>query len=295
MSDNLKEKNKKEFKILRPTNDIVFQMLFSTVNVEITKGLISALLESEINSLELDLNKQLQGDEVDDKIGIVDLRAKIDNNIECEIEMQMIYSKNFIPRLLYYWSKLYSNQLKKGKKYDALNKTISIAIINENVPELKGLLSHTKWQIRESGNYRKILTDKLEIHIIEIRKAIEEYKNNRKNERLQWMMFLNNPDSKEVDSIMKDNIKIKEAKNTLNYLSQDEKNQRVAELRLKNILDKQDIYATGVDIGIEKGIKREKENIIIEMLKAKEPIEKIMKFTNAKKQEIEKIKKEKNI
>lgn len=295
MSDNLKEKNKKEFKILRPTNDIVFQMLFSTVNVEITKGLISALLESEINSLELDLNKQLQGDEVDDKIGIVDLRAKIDNNIECEIEMQMIYSKNFIPRLLYYWSKLYSNQLKKGKKYDALNKTISIAIINKNVPELKGLLSHTKWQIRESGNYRKILTDKLEIHIIEIRKAIEEYKNNRKNERLQWMMFLNNPDSKEVDSIMKDNIKIKEAKNTLNYLSQDEKNQRIAELRLKNILDKQDIYATGVDIGIEKGIKREKENIIIEMLKAKEPIEKIMKFTNAKKQEIEKIKKEKNI
>ncbi len=291
MAYNLKEKNKKEFKILRPTNDIVFQMLFSTVNVEITKGLISALLESEINSLELDLNKQLQGDEVDDKIGIVDLRAKIDNNIECEIEMQMIYSKNFIPRLLYYWSKLYSNQLKKGKKYDALNKTISIAIINENVPELKGLLSHTKWQIRESGNYRKILTDKLEIHIIEIRKAIEEYKNNRKNERLQWMMFLNNPDSKEVDSIMKDNIKIKEAKNTLNDLSQDEKNQRIAELRLKNILDKQDIYETG----IEKGIKREKENIIVEMLKAKEPIEKIMKFTNTKKQEIEKIKKEKNI
>ena len=291
MADNLKEKNKKEFKILRPTNDIVFQMLFSTVNIEITKGLISALLESEINSLELDLNKQLQGDEVDDKIGIVDLRAKIDNNIECEIEMQMIYSKNFIPRLLYYWSKLYSNQLKKGKKYYALNKTISIAIINENVPELKGLLSHTKWQIRESGNYRKILTDKLEIHIIEIRKAIEEYKNNRKNERLQWMMFLNNPDSKEVDSIMKDNIKIKEAKNTLHDLSQDEKNQRIAELRLKNILDKQDIYETG----IEKGIKREKENIIVEMLKAKEPIEKIMKFTNTKKQEIEKIKKEKNI
>ena len=291
MSDNLKEKNKKEFKILRPTNDIVFQMLFSTVNIEITKGLISALLESEINSLELDLNKQLQGDEVDDKIGIVDLRAKIDNNIECEIEMQMIYSKNFIPRLLYYWSRLYSNQLKKGKKYDALNKTISIAIINENVPELKGLLSHTKWQIRESGNYRKILTDKLEIHIIEIRKAIEEYKNNRKNERIQWMMFLNNKDSKEVDSIMKDNIKIKEAKNTLNDLSQDEKNQRIAELRLKNILDKQDIYETG----IEKGIKREKENIIVEMLKAKEPIEKIMKVTNTKKQEIEKIKKEKNI
>ena len=281
----------KEFKILKPTNDIVFQMLFSTVNIEITKGLISALLERKIDNLELDLNKQLQGDEIDDKIGIVDLRAKIDNNIECEIEMQMIYSKHFIPRLLYYWSKLYSNQLKRGKNYESLNKTISIAIINEDIPQLKDMPSHTKWQLRENENHRKILTDKLELHIIELRKAIKEYKNNKQNERLQWMMFLNDPESKEVDGIMENNIKIKEAKNTLNNLSKDEKNQRIAELRLKNILDKQDIYETGID----RGRSSQKEITIVEMLKAKEPIEKIIKFTHSTKKEIEKIKKEENL
>ena len=281
----------KEFKILKPTNDIVFQMLFSTVNIEITKGLISALLERKIDNLELDLNKQLQGDEIDDKIGIVDLRAKIDNNIECEIEIQMIYSKHFIPRLLYYWSKLYSNQLKRGKNYESLNKTISIAIINEDIPQLKDMPSHTKWQLRENEKKKKILTDKLELHIIEIRKAIKEYKNNKQNERLQWMMFLNDPESKEVDGIMENNIKIKEAKNTLNNLSKDEKNQRIAELRLKNILDKQDIYETGID----RGRSSQKEITIIEMLKAKEPIEKIIKFTHSTKKEIEKIKKEKNL
>ena len=135
------------------------------------------------------------------------------------------------------------------------------------------------------------MTDKLELHIIEIRKAIKEYKNNKQNERLQWMMFLNDPESKEVDGIMENNIKIKEAKNTLNNLSKDEKNQRIAELRLKNILDKQDIYETGID----RGRSSQKEITIVEMLKAKEPIEKIIKFTHSTKKEIEKIKKEKNL
>ena len=289
--ENIIKNNKKEFKILDPKNDIVFQMLFSTVNIEITKGLISALIERKITNLELDLNKQLLGEEVDDKIGIVDLRAKIDNDIECEIEMQMLYSKNFIPRLLYYWSKLYSSQLKRGKNYNYLNKTICIAIINEQIPELKNLLAHTKWQIREDRNYRKILTDKLEIHIINIKKAIEEYKNNKENEQLQWMMFFNNPEGREVESIMKENKKIKEAKEKLKDLSKDEKNQRIAELRLKNILDKQDMYETGeID-----GINLQKRVTIEEMLKEKEPIEKIMKFTHSTKEEIEKIKEENNL
>ena len=56
--ENIIQGNKKEFKILDPKNDIVFQMLFSTVNIEITKGLISALIERKITNLELDLNKQ---------------------------------------------------------------------------------------------------------------------------------------------------------------------------------------------------------------------------------------------
>ena len=49
------------------------------------------------------------------------------------------------------------------------------------------------------------MTDKLEIHIIEIPKAIKEYKNNKENEVLQWMMFLNEPESMEVEEIMKEN------------------------------------------------------------------------------------------
>ncbi len=153
-----KEKNIKEnkkFKMLNPKTDIVFQMLFSSVNPEITQGLISSMIDEKITSIELDLNKQLIKNTVDDKIGILDLRAKINNSIECEIEMQMLYAKNFIPRLLYYWSKIYSQQLKEGHHYDELNKAICIAIINEKIPNLKELQAHTKWQIREEKLIQK--------------------------------------------------------------------------------------------------------------------------------------------
>ena len=61
----MKEKNKlkkenKKFKMLNPKNDIVFQMLFSSVNPEITKGLISSMIDEEITSIELDLSKELK-------------------------------------------------------------------------------------------------------------------------------------------------------------------------------------------------------------------------------------------
>ena len=197
--------------------------------------------------------------------------------------------------------------------------------MNEKIPEIKEMKAHTKWQIREEKTYRKILTDKLEIHIIEIPKAIEEYKNNKGNTALQWMMFLNEPESMEVEEIMKENKEIKEAKVTLRELSEEEENQRIAELREKHILDTQDIYETalekglqeGIEKGLQKGIKKglqegrkkglqegrkkglqegreeEKIKIIKKLLEINMPIEKIVEVTELSKVEIEKIKKDK--
>ena len=264
-------------------------MLFSSQNIDITKGLISALIDKKIENIELEINKRLIGDKIDDKVGIVDLRARLNNNVECEIEMQMVYSKNFIPRLLYYWSKIYSGQLKKGNKYNELNKVVCIAIINEDIKEFEELKAHSKWQIREEENVTKILTDKLELHIITIPKAIKEYKENNKNKEnrlLQWMMFLNDPECVEVDEIMKKNKEIKEAKVVLKELSEDEEKKRIAELREKHILDTQDIYDTGID--------DERRRIAKKLLDKNMPIEQIIEVTELTKEEILKIKNENN-
>ena len=277
--------SKKEFKLLDPKNDVVFQMLFLKNNL--AKGLLDNILIDKIISVNVDANKQLLGDMPEDKVGIVDLRAIINDEIECEVEMQMFYFKNFIPRFLDYWSKMYSRQLKKGDNYDLLHRVISIAIINQNIPDLKGLPAHTIWHIREDRNYRKILTNNLELHIIEVQKVKEEYENNKNDKLLQWIMFLLNPESEEVDSIMVKNKEIEEAKKELFSLSQDEENQRIADFRERELRDKIDIYETGRDAGI----KETRETFIINLLKMKMPVEKIMEVTSATKEEIEKIKK----
>ena len=301
MIENNKDNNetKKEFKLLDPKNDVVFQMLFLKDNL--AKGLLENILSDNITSLRVDVNKQLFGNTPEDKIGIVDLRAVINEEIECEIEMQMFYFKNFIPRFLDYWSKLYSGQLKKGDNYELLHKAVSIAIINQNIPNLKELQAHTIWHIREDGNHRKILTNNLELHIIEVQKVKKEYKNNKDDKLLQWIMFLLNPESEEVDNIMVRNKKIEEAKKELLSLSQDEENQRIADFRERELRDKIDMYETGKDIGKAEGIKvgkaegikEGKVEVIINLLKMKMPIDKIIEATKIPKEEIEKIRKSK--
>ena len=157
------------------------------------------------------------------------------------------------------------------------------------------------------------MTDKLELHIITIPKAIKEYKednNNKENRLLQWMMFLNDPESVEVDEIMKENKEIKEAEVTLRELSEDEENQRIAELREKHMLDTQDIYETGLDEGYKIGEKagkiegkregkiegsnEEKIKIAKKLLNKNMPIEQIIEITELTKEEISKIQNENN-
>ena len=63
----------------------------------------------------------------------------------------------------------------------------------------------------------------------------------------------------QVEEIMKENKEIEHAKIILRDLSEEEENQRIAELREKHILDTQDIYETGIERGRIEGEKRERK------------------------------------
>ena len=72
-----------------------------------------------------------------DKVGRLDLKTKFKDGTICQIEMQMSDEKDTVKRILYYWSKTYSKQLKRGEFYKDLKKTIGIIITNYEVKELK--------------------------------------------------------------------------------------------------------------------------------------------------------------
>ena len=50
----------------------------------------------------------------DEKLGILDLRTELEGGILCNIEIQLANKGDIIDRILYYWSRAFSEQLKDG-------------------------------------------------------------------------------------------------------------------------------------------------------------------------------------
>jgi predicted transposase/invertase (TIGR01784 family) len=135
-----------------PTNDFIFKRIFgSESNEELTKDLISSIIGCKIKSIEFK-NPYLLRDFKDDKEEILDLRAVLDNDIQCDIEVQVTNYHDIDKRILDYWAKLYHQSLKKGERnYARMKKTIIILIATFDVDNLKGIENYyTRWR-----NFRK--------------------------------------------------------------------------------------------------------------------------------------------
>ena len=202
----------------------------------------------------MDNNPILEKDMLDDKIGILDIKAKIDNNINCDIEMQVINKKDIEKRLLFYWSKMYDISVKEGQNYTILEKTIVILIADYELEALKEIKKYlTKWNIREEEYQQIVLTDVMELYIIELPK-FKKYKKSIENTNLNsWIKFIESP---EVINLEEENYEVIQARKILEDISQDERERYLAELREKYIMDQKAIEGAGYDKGLKAGFER---------------------------------------
>ena len=279
------QKQNKKIRRYPPKMDIIFQAIFGEVGSEnITKDFLEKILKRKIEKISLDKNPILRRELKDDKLGVLDIITELDGKEKCNIEMQLIDKNNIIERMLYYWSKMYTRQIKAGDDYNKLEKTIVILIADFNIKGLEEVEYHSTWKIIETNSAKKlILTDKFELDIIELLKI--KGRENEKDQLLDWLIFLENPESERVTRKMKENENLKEAVEKLDRISEDEKMQRIIELREKAIRDEHAIYAKGVDDGIEKGIMK----IAKSMLKKGMNVSDIIEITGLTKEEIEKL------
>ena len=288
--------------ILQPKNDVVFKALFSRGKPRIAQAMLEAILKMKIDKLELDKSTDLLNDNKDDKNGRLDLRAIINGNTECDIEVQLATHDNIAERFLYYWAKMYTANLQIGDKYSKLRKTISIIILDDNFSLTRNIEKpQTTWKIRENEEMHLILTDYLEIIIIELPKVLKAYHKTPNDELLQWMLFLDNPEKEEVTHIVEENEDIKEAKEELDKISQDDLLRRKALSRTLEIADKLQFeeeamkkgLADGLVKGEQIGIEKEKKAVIEKLHKLNIPIEKIAKIVELKEEEVKEILNEK--
>ena len=296
MSQNVSKQNNKEKEVqglLNPKIDYVFKRIFGHAgNEDITKSLLSSIIKDEISDITVDCNTITEKDLLDDKVGILDIKAKLNNNINCNIEMQVVDKKNIEKRLMFYWSKIYTMSIKSGDDYNQLEKGIVILFTDFNLENLRGINKFiTKWNLREEENPKIILTDVLEIYIIELSKGEELLKNMSKKEQSKnsfntWLQFINNPEA----IVDMENKEVKKAKEVLEEISQNEHERYRAELRQKYIMDQKAVEEAGFDKGLTAGIKQNQIKIAKKLLKKGTKLEEIIELTDLTKDEIISIK-----
>ena len=66
---------------------------------------------------------------IEDKTGVLDIKAIVNKKTTIDIEMQMEDKYNMAERTLFYWSTLYHTGLKKKEDYKINNRVVTINII----------------------------------------------------------------------------------------------------------------------------------------------------------------------
>lgn len=273
--------------------DYAFKRVFAQEdNSTILKDFLEAILNIEIEDIEIK-NPEIPKDMKDSKIGILDIKAKINDNIIINIEMQVVNQKNIDKRSAFYMSKIHAEGLKAGEDYSCKNKTIVINILNFNYYKRNAYHSVAKMKFEEikekeyvDMQYEEqtdIATNDLEMHFIELPKFIK--KNPNVETKLEQWLWLIIGEGEKIEMAKEKNEKVKKADEILDKLSQNKEERELYELRLKAILDEENIRQSGK----EEGEKDASLKIAKNMLSLGIDIELIAKATNLSIEEIQKL------
>lgn len=235
------------------TNDYIFKKVFAKKgNESILKDFLIAILDIPIEKIEVQAEVSLEKELEENKLGRLDIVATLNDDTIINVEVQIQKQPNFIDRSLYYWSGNYYNNLKEGIDYIETKKTIGINILCYDLFE-EGPYHETGRLKREYNN--ETVTDKMEIHYIQLPKFIKEKKGTQ-TKLEQWMQFLCQKNEEEVKLAMEKNREIKKANDEYELLTGKEYERRLAYLIDKTRKDYNTLMKGAKIEGLEMG-KRE--------------------------------------
>lgn len=257
-----------ERRLLNPKIDFVFKKIFgSEKHPGVLISFLNAVLKPKNNITDVEIkNTDIDKSYIEDKFSRLDVKAVTSKNEIINIEIQLKNEYNMIQRSLYYWSKLYEEQLSEGDRYDKLSRTVCINILDFKY--LKNDRFHNGYRLKEIETNEE-LTDLQEIHFIEIPKLKRFESTEEIVDLLEgWVEFLRDPESEVIRKLEMSNKEIREAKDELYRLSMDEKERALYFIREKSIRDEISALANAEEKGMERGIKKGERNKAIEIAKS---------------------------
>ena len=186
--------------------------------------------------------------------------------------MQVAKKEDYKERSLLYWSRMYSEEMKKGKPYNSISRCICINVLNFGMfdcPEF-----HSSFSVRED-NRNELLTDKMHLHFFELTKVKAVSKRNRPDEQdalRLWLQLFKADSEEELDMLKNTSVTaIQGGVDAIYSLSRDEKIREYARQReLAEIdynLDVANAEARGRAKGKAEGMEMGMLNTLIELVK----------------------------
>jgi predicted transposase/invertase (TIGR01784 family) len=283
-----------------PRVNFVFKKLFGSENSkEILIDLINAIVSEKDQVADLVIkNPYNEKQYLEDKRSVLDIKAQSKKGTWYDIEMQMLQEDWFAKRSLYYWSRLYAEQLEEGQSYGKLHKTICINILNFiQLHQESGY--HNIYKVLNLESHNELL-DEFEIHFIELRKYDETLADSLKIALDRWVHFLKlagEYDSRTLPEALKASPPVQKAMEMLERLSATKEEREIYEERMKWLRDVESAMESreekgrqeGRAEGIEVGIEQTKRNNALRMLRKGLSIPDVAECTDLSEEEVRRL------
>lgn len=270
---------------ISPRVDLAFKKIFGVEeNKDLLISLINSIVgaEDQVSDVTL-LNPYNPKNFKTDKLSILDIKATNQDGKRFNIEIQISDEADYDKRALYYWAKIYTEQLKVAEDYSKLSKAIGIHILNfTSIPEVKKY--HNVFHITEKETGLLYFKD-LELHTIELKKFSDNSDEELadivlkvKNALDMWLAFLTRNDLLIADSLPKElnDANLKKAINVLSVMNFTPEEREAYEDHLKWLRIEANTLKKYEQKGREEGRKEGKaeENIRVKIEIAKKMLSK---------------------
>lgn len=247
-------------KYLTAKIDYVFKRIFGDKrNVEVLEAFLKAVLkipEDEYKKLTI-VDPHLKKDSENDKLGILDVKVLTKSNNVIDIEIQVLNIKQMRERIIFYTSKMITEQISSSDKYNKIKRVISIIITDYNLITENDKY-HNVYRLYDKDTSSEF-TDLIEINILELPKLPQEEDNSK---LWYWLKFLKSNKEEEMKMLAAKDAGVEKAVCVLAELSQDEEERLLAESREKAYRD----WQASMESSFSDGEIRGKIEVVINLV-----------------------------
>jgi predicted transposase/invertase (TIGR01784 family) len=171
---------------------------------------------------------------VADKASVLDIHIKRSEFHEkMNIEIQVSDEGDIKKRILHYWARGYTEELREGEDYEELPRMINIVIVDFDVFDWRGSVKfHSKFSVLERDE-GVLFCDALEIHMIELPKLRRQPAKNNWTPDECWALYIDNMEGETMERIAEREPLIKRAMTIEEIFVKNAEERRLYELREK--------------------------------------------------------------